>query len=396
LNVDALIEASVLRSGNRVRINAQLVDASTERILWTRTSERDLGDVLVLQSEVALSIAREIRITVTPEEQKRLTAAGPVNPRVYEAYLKGCFFLKKRTERGFHEGIAYFREALEEDPTYTAPYVGLADTYNLLGAYSYLSPHDSYPKAKAAAQKALSIDKSSGEAHISLAYAGFLYDWDWELAEKEFRRGIELNPKYANACMWYSTFLSRMGRFEEAMAEIRLAQRIDPLSLLITMEMGSFDYFDGRFDPAIQEVKKTLEMDPNFWLAYWMLGLAYMQKGMTDESIRELEKAASLSGNNLRAVGALGQAYARAGRKADALKLLDNLKARSKRGETGSYFIASIYVALKQKTQALRWLQRAYEQRDFHDRSLSRGKSSPDALGRSAGVSLLREFSLRR
>jgi eukaryotic-like serine/threonine-protein kinase len=364
LNVDAVMEASVLRSSDRVRINARLVDGSSERVLWEESFERNLGDVLTLYSEVARAIAHQIRITVTPEDQTRLATALPVNPMAHEAYLKGRFFLNKRTEHGFHEAISYFNQALEKDPAYASPYVGLADTYNMLGGYNYLPSSESYPKGKLAAQKALKINQNSGEAHISLGLAGLLYDWDWDLAEKEFRKGIELNPKYANAHLWYSYFLSAMGRYEEAMAEIRQAQRLDPLSLVITMDVGSVDYFDGRFDPAVQEVKKALEMNPNFWRAHWLLGLAYMQKGMIDESIRESEKATALSQNNLRAVGALGQAYARASRKADVVKLLDDLKGRSKRGKVGAYFIASIYLALHDKTQALQWLQRAYVQRD--------------------------------
>jgi eukaryotic-like serine/threonine-protein kinase len=364
LNVDGVIVGSVLRSGNRVRINAQLVDPSTERILWTQTYDRDLGDILALHSDVARAVASEIRVTVTPEEQQRLASTRSVNPRAYEDYLKGRFFMNKRTERGFREAITYFKQALEEDPTYAAAYVGLADTYNLLGIYNLLSPDDSYPKAKAAAQKALSIDKSVGEAHISLGYAAFLYDWDWELAEKEFRKGIELNPKDANAHRWYSEFLWGMGRFEEAMTEIRPAQRIDPLSLVTTLQVGVLDLSAGRYNPGVQEIKKALEMDPNFWKAHFTLGLAYMKKGMTVDSIRELEKADALSENNVRAAGALGIAYARAGRKADALKLLDNLKGFSKRRNVGSYFVASINAALGQKTQALQWLQIAYVQRD--------------------------------
>jgi serine/threonine protein kinase/Tfp pilus assembly protein PilF len=364
LSVDAVVDGSVLRSGDRIRINAQLADASTERNLWAQTYNLDVGDVLSLHSEVARAIVRQVHIAVTPEEQQRLVGIRPANPEAYESYLKGRFFLNKRTEGGFHEAITYFEQALKKDPNYPAAYVGLADTYNLLGGYNYLPPDESFPKAKAAAQKALSFTEAFGEAHVSLGLASFAYDMDWPLTEREFRRGIEINSKYANGHLWYSYFLSAMGRYEEAMAEIRQAQQIDPLSLVITMDVGSVDYFDGRFDPAIQKIKKALELDSSFWRAHWLLGLAYMQKGMTVESIRELEMATALSGNNLRVIGALGQAYARAGRKADALKVLYDLKNRSKREKVGSYFVASIYLALPEKAQALRWLQRAYLQRD--------------------------------
>ncbi|MGB8583971.1 MAG: winged helix-turn-helix domain-containing protein [Candidatus Sulfotelmatobacter sp.] len=300
LNVDAVVEGSVLRSGDQVRITAQLIEASTDKHLWSQSYEGELRDTLALQNRVASAIADQIRINLTPREQAALKNVKVVNPEAYESYLKGRYFWNKRTPDGLKVALAYFKEATEEDPKYAQAYSGLADTYALLGDWQYavMTPKEAFPKAKAAALKALELDSTLGEAHNSLAFVLDGFDWDFDAAGKEFRRAIELNPGYATAHHWYAWHLSLLGRFDEAIVEMKKAQNLDPLSLIINADLAELLVLAHHYDESIAQSRKTIEMDSNFALAHNQLAQAYLSKHMYDEAVEELKKAVQLSGDS--------------------------------------------------------------------------------------------------
>jgi TolB-like protein/DNA-binding winged helix-turn-helix (wHTH) protein/Flp pilus assembly protein TadD len=364
LNVDAVLEGTVLRSGEQVRITAQLIQASADKQLWAESYEGDLHDTLALQKRVARDVAEQIRINLTPQEQAVLKNVNLVNPEAYEAYLKGRYFWNKRTADGLKKAIEYFNAAIEKDPTYAQAYSGLADSYALLGDWEYglLSPKEALPKAKAAATKALELDNTLGEAHASLGFSLDLFDWSWETAEKEFRRAIELNPGYATAHHWYAWHLSEMGRNNEAIAEMRKAENLDPLSLIINADMAEELLIAHLYDDAIQQSRKTIEMDPNFPVAHYALGQAFVQKHMYSEAIAELKIARKLSGDSPICTSNLAYAYAVSGRRSEALEILNDLSKRSNKS-SGAAEIALIYVGLGENAQAMAWLEKAYSER---------------------------------
>jgi TolB-like protein/DNA-binding winged helix-turn-helix (wHTH) protein/Tfp pilus assembly protein PilF len=361
LHVDAIVEGSVLRSGERVRITAQLIHAATDRHLWGESYERDLRDILALQGEVSRAIARQIQIALTPQEQVRLTSARSINPAAYEDYLRGRYYWNKRTAEGFKRGIDYFQQAIDHEPSYALAYVGLADCYNMLNNYDVLAPKESAPKAKAAAMRAMEIDDTLAEAHASLAFTLMHYDWDWPGAEREFQRAIELNPNYAAAHHWYGLYLTAMERFDEAMVEMKHAQELDPLSLIINTNVGWVFYFRRQYDQAIEQFRKTLEMDPNFTSAHVKLGWAYEQKGMYEETIAEFQMVLTRIGDDV--LTELGHAYAVAGQRDEATKIIAELRERAKQQYVSPYLVATIYAGLGDKVQAFDWLQKSYENR---------------------------------
>jgi serine/threonine protein kinase/Flp pilus assembly protein TadD len=365
LNVDAVVEGSVVRSGNRVRITAQLIHAATDQHLWAESYERDLRDVLSLQSEVARAIANGIQITLTPQDQARLASVRTVDPEAYQLYLKGRFYWNKRTETNLKKGIEYLHQAIDLDPTYALAYAGIADCYSLLGwdLFGVMPPREALPIAKAAARKALEIDDSLAEAHSSLAWTKLAFDWDWCGAVSEFKRAIELNPGYAVTHHWYAECLAGMGHYAEALAEIRQAQELDPLSLIISSVAGWILYFDRQDDQAIAQFRRTLELDPNFWVAHWTLGRAYEQKAMFAEAIAEIQKAIDLSEGSPLSLAALGHAHAVSGGLAEAQRVLNELKESSKRRYISPYGIAAIHAGLGEKDEAFMWLEKAYEER---------------------------------
>lgn len=361
LNVDAVVEGTVLRSGNQVRITAQLIEAATDKHLWARSYEGDLRDVLALQKKVANAIAEEIRIEVTPREQAKLNEAKALNPETYEAYLKGRYFWNKRTADGLKRAVEYFGQAIAADPGYAPAYAGLADSYALLGDWEYgvMTPGEAYPKAKAAAVQALKLDNTLSEAHTSLAFSLDVFDWNWNSAENEYKRAIELNPGYATAHHWYACHLSQMGRDVEAIAEIRKAENLDPLSLIISADAAGILLIARKNDQAIEQSRRTVDMDPNFAIAHLELGQALVQKRSYNEAITELRKAIELSGGGVPSASNLAYAYAMSNRKAEAEKILNDLKSRSA-GNAAE--VALMYVGLGDKTQAMKWLEKAYEE----------------------------------
>jgi TolB-like protein/DNA-binding winged helix-turn-helix (wHTH) protein/Flp pilus assembly protein TadD len=365
LNVDAVVEGTVLRSGDQVRITAQLIEASTDKHLWSRSYGGELRDTLALQNRVASAIADQIRINLTPREQAALKSAKAVNPEAYESYLKGRYFWNKRTAEGLKVALAYFKQAIEEDPKYAQAYSGLADTYALSGDWQYavMTPKEAFPEAKAAALKALELDNTLGEAHNSLAFVLDGFDWDFDAAGKEFRRAIELNPGYATAHHWYAWHLSLLGRFDEAIAEMKRAQNLDPLSLIINADLAELLVLAHHYDESIAQSRKTIEMDPNFALAHNQLAQAYLQKRMYDEAVAELKKAVQLSGNSPTCVANLARAYVASGKRSEAEKLLGDLKKRSNPGYSNSPEIAIIYVSLGDTDQAMDWLEKGHQER---------------------------------
>jgi TolB-like protein/DNA-binding winged helix-turn-helix (wHTH) protein/Tfp pilus assembly protein PilF len=365
LNVDAVVEGTVLHSGDHVRITAQLIEASTDRHLWSQSYESELRDTLALQNKVAAAIADQIRINLTPREQAALKNAEVVNPEAYESYLKGRYFWNKRTADGLKVALAYFNQAIEQDPNYAQAYSGLADTYALLGDWQYaaMTPKEAFPKAKAAAIKALELDSRLGEAHNSLAFVLDGFDWDLNSGGNEFRRAIELAPGYATAHHWYAWHLSLLGRYDPAIAEMRKAQNLDPLSLIINADLAELLVVAHSYDESILQSRKTIEMDPNFALAHNQLAQAYLQKHMYDEAIAELTKAIKLSGGSPAFIANLARAYVATGKRSEALKLLNDLKKRSNPSYSNAAEIAVIYASLGDTDQAMNWLEKGYEER---------------------------------
>ena len=365
LNVDAVVEGTVLRSGDQVRITAQLIEASTDKHLWSQSYEGELRDTLALQSRVASAIADQIRINLTPQEQAALKNVKVVNPQAYESYLKGRYFWNKRTADGLKVALAYFKQAIEEDPKYAKAYSGLADTYALLGDWQYavMTPKEAFPEAKAAAIEALELDNTLGEAHNSLAFVLDGFDWDLDAGGKEFQRAIELNPGYATTYHWYAWHLSLLGRFDEAITEMRKAENLDPLSLIINADLAELLDLAHFYDESIRQSRKTIEMDPNFAVAHNQLGQAYLQKHMYAEAVAELKKAVQLSGDSPTCIANLARAYVASGERGEALTLLGNLKKRSNPGYSNATEIAMIYASLGDTDQAMTWLEKGYQER---------------------------------
>jgi TolB-like protein/DNA-binding winged helix-turn-helix (wHTH) protein/Flp pilus assembly protein TadD len=365
LNVDAVVEGTVLHAGDQVRITAQLIDASTDKHLWSQSYEGDLRNTLALQDRVARAIAEEIKINLTPREQAELKSARVVNPQAYESYLKGRYFWSKRTADGLKVALAYFNQAVEEDPNYAQAYSGLADTYALLGDWQYavMTPKEAYPKAKAAALKAVKLDNALGEAHNSLAFLLDGFDWDLDSGGKEFRRAIELNPGYATAHHWYAGHLALLGQYDEAIAEMKKAESVDPLSLIINADLAELLVLAHSYDEAIEQSRKTIEMDPNFAMAHNQLAQAYLQKHMYDQAIAELQKAVQLSGGSPTCIANLARAYGLSGNRSEAMKLLNDLKSSSTARNSHASEVAAIYASLGDKDDAMNWLEKGYAER---------------------------------
>ncbi len=361
LKVDAVLEASVLESSGRVRINARLIRASSDSNIWSNSYERDLRDVLDLQREVATAVAREIRVAVTPREAARLARSSPVDPDAYVAYIKGRYAWNKRTREDVGRSVELFQLAIAKDPAYAPAYVGLSDAYLVLMSNIYLSPERSFPLAEAAAKKALELDDSSAEAHTSLASVLFFH-YDWAEAEKEFRRALALNPNYATAHHWYATFLAALGRDTEAIEHARRAQELDPLSLVITANTGWCYFLARQYDLTIQQSHHALDLDPAFDAAYGYLGYAYEEKRMEKEAFEALQKGQELSGGGYFAE--LAYANAVFGHKQEALRLLAEFQRRAGREPVSAYDVATVYAGLGDNDKAISWLEKSYQNRE--------------------------------
>jgi TolB-like protein/DNA-binding winged helix-turn-helix (wHTH) protein/Flp pilus assembly protein TadD len=365
LNVDTVVEGTVLRSGNQVRITAQLIEAPADKHLWAQSYEGDVRQTLTLQRQVARAIAEEIHIELTSHERDVLKNVKTVNPDAYEAYLKGRYFWNKRTADGMKKAIDYFNQAIEKDPNYAQAYAGLTDSYALAGDWKYgvLAPKEAYPKAKAAAIRAIELDNTLGEAHISLAFCLDGFDWNFASAGNEFTRGIELSPGYATGYEWYGWHLASLGRNDEAVAEVKKAASLDPLSLIISSDLAEELLIAHRIDEATEQARKTINMDSFFAPAHYVLGQALVQKHMYKEAIAELQRAVELSGGSTAFTANLAYAYAVSGSRNEAVKILNDLRNRPQNGFSNAPEIALVYVGLDQKDQALSWLEKAFEER---------------------------------
>jgi TolB-like protein/DNA-binding winged helix-turn-helix (wHTH) protein/Flp pilus assembly protein TadD len=365
LSVEAVVEGTVLRSGDRVRITAQLIQVPNEKHLWAKSYEGDLQDSLALQNSVARAIAEQIQVTLNPQEEAALKKSSPVNAEAYEAYLRGRYFWNKRTREGLVKATDYFNASIATDPRYARAYSGLADSYALSGDWEYgiLSAQDAFPKAKAAATKALALDDNLSEAHTSLAFIQDLYDWDWASAEKEYKRAIALNPSYATAHHWYAWHLIVLGRNDEGIAELKKAESLDPVSLIISADLADALCIAHRYGESMQQSQKTIEMDPQFAVAHYQLGQALEQKQRHDEAIAEFRRAIALSRGNTTFESNLANAYAASGRKEEALKILKHLESGQSQDTSTDAGIALIYVGLGDNDRAMIWLTKAYRAR---------------------------------
>jgi serine/threonine-protein kinase len=365
LNVGTVLDGSVRKMGSHLRITVQLINVSDGYHIWTEQYNREMDDIFAIQDEITLAIVEKLKVKFFSGEKAKLVKHYTENLEAYNLYLMGRYYWNKRTAEGFQKGIAYFQQAIDKDPTYALAYAGIADCYNLLGWHDLLPSNEVYPKAKAAAEKALMMDETISEAHASLAYVRMLYDWDWLAAEKEYKRALELNPNYAVAHQWYSEYLAYTGRHDESIAEAKRAQELDPLSLSINHNLGLIYYEARQYDLAIEEYQKTLHMGPNFIVTYNYLGLAYAGKKMYIDAVAKVQKAIDLSERQSPLfIGTLGIIYSFMGKRDEAEKVLEELLELSRHRYIAPVSIASIYAGLGQKDQAFEWIEKGYEVRD--------------------------------
>jgi tetratricopeptide (TPR) repeat protein len=364
LGVEGIIEGSVLRSGDRVRVTVQLVDARTDTHLWAEAYERDLRDVFRLQSEVAAAVSSQIATTLTPQAHAS-PERRPVPPEAYEAYLKGRYYLNKRKPDDLKKSEEYFQIAVEEDPAYAAAYAGLADSYQVRGSWEggLLAPSEAFPKAITAYQKALEIDGTLSDAHSSLGYAKLYYYWDWAGAEQEFKRAVELNPNSETAHHWYSHYLLSVGRTDESLAESKRGIQVAPFDPLLNVHLVWHYIFSRQYDLAIQQSHRVLEMDLPPYGAYLFGGWALEHQGRYREAIDWFQKACTSSGEVSHATAALGHAYGVSGDVTRAGQILAQLKQLSTHRYVPAYDIAMVYLGLGRKEEAYRWLEKGFEER---------------------------------
>ncbi len=363
LNVDAVVEGTVQRSGERVRIIAQLLYAPTDRHLWAESYERDLRGVLQLQSELARAIAEEVRVQLTPQEQARLAAARPVNPEAYEAYLRGRFHLEKLNKEGLEKALEYCQQSIRIDPNYPLAYYGVAWVFGVLGQQEILPPRVAYPQAREAALKVIELDPSLAEGHVVLGWIHRNYDWDWPGAEKEFRQAIELDPRSPAAHHGFSEYLEAMGRFQEALTEEKRAQELDPLSSFFNGQLALALLNAHHDEAAIEQARKTLELDPSNSRAHYAWGVALARQRAYDQAIGELRQSAQLSGGRFDVMAKLGEIEVRAGHRIEAQRILAEWKKQAKTRNISPLAFATLYASLGENAQAFTWLERAYQER---------------------------------
>jgi len=362
LGVTAVIEGAVQREGNQVRISVQLIRAPSDKLIWAQNYQREMHDVLTLQSEVARQIAREIRVAVTPAEEADLARAGPVNVEVHELYLRGRYYSNRYTFEDVNKAIGYFNQAIAKDPRYAPAYAGLGEAYYILSS-QFLAPHDAIPKVEEAASKALQIDDTLAEAHTSLGLVKAFYRYDFGVAEKEFRRATELNPNSSPAHEWYGYFLMGLGRQTAAQAELKIAQDLDPFSSAIKSTLGMSYLFARDYDQAIDQLRRASDLDSDFWWPRYFLGVAYNQKGMTADARSELSKAIASAASPW-PTAYLGYMDGVAGKRKQAEGVLLQLEQQAKKQYVSPYSIAIVYLGLGESARALDWLEKAYDARD--------------------------------
>jgi len=365
LGVDALMEGSVEREGNQIRVHAELIRGATDEHIWTGEYQREYRSILVLQDEVARTIAQRIAINLTPQDQLGLVHPHAVDPEAHEDYLKGRYYFNQRTTDALNKSIGYFRQAIAMDPSYALPYCGLADAYALLGFRGGVPSKEALSQAKAAALKAIELDDTLSEPHVSLAFIAETHEWDWTTAEREYKLALQRNPDDARGHHWYAGYLMYVGRFDEGIAEEQRARDLDPLSLPINNALAGRLLVAGRYDQALNQLRETLEMDSHFAPTHQTLGWAYLNKGRHQEAILEFQQALQLSGDDDKDfLVDLGFAYAATGNRAEARKILARLTKLNQQGLVPSGSIAILYGSLGELDKAFAWIDKAYEERD--------------------------------
>jgi TolB-like protein/Tfp pilus assembly protein PilF len=363
LGVSYVVEGTVRRGGGRVRVTAQLVQAANQTHMWTETYDRDFNDILLLQSDIAHAIAREIKIKLAPGAAKRRATAGAVSPQAHEAYLKGRYFWNKRTEDSLKKGILHFQEAIAHEPRYAAAYDGLSDSYVMLACRGVLPARETFQAARQAVQTALEIDDSLGEGYATLAHVR-LHDWDWAGLDDDFHRALELNPGHAFAYYWYGEYLMAMGRVDESVAMVTTAHTMDPLSSVLSAAFSMILYLARRYDESLDLLHKALEIDAGHFLLHLRLGLVCLQTGATEPAIEEMRTAVALSGRSTETLTGLAQAYAAAGMAAEMQAIVDELDRQADQRYVSPYNMARVHAAAGNPEQAFRSLQRALEERN--------------------------------
>jgi len=361
LRVANIMEGSVQRYADQVRVNVQLIKAESDAHLWADTFDRKLTDIFAVESEIARTIAETLQAKLTGEEQRQLNRRDTSNPEAYEFYLKGRYYWEKRTGQNLRKAIDQFQQAADKDSDYALAYAGLADCYLLLEDYLGAPASETYPKAKAFAERALQLDNSLAEAHTSLAYA-YTNLWQWEQAEEEFKRAVKLSPNYPTAHHWYSLLLLDLGRIDEAMAEIKSAHELDPLSLIIGTTLTYAYLAEGDANSSVAQCKRVIDFDPNFSRAHEYLGLAYLKQERHSEAIGELQKAVELS-RERRQLRDLGYGYAISGKRTEALNLLKELEGKYEKHQAIGQDLAAVYAGLGEKDQAFAWLEKDFQAR---------------------------------
>jgi len=363
LGVRTVLEGSVRKAGNRLRITAQLVNIADGYHLWSDKYDRDLEDIFAVQDEISLAIVEKLKVRLLGGEKEKLVKRQTKNQEAYNLYLKGRYFWNRRYEVGMKKSLEYFQQAIEKDPHYPLPYVGITDSYGILGWFEFLRPDEAFSRAKAALSLALEYDPSLGEAHASQGWIHFCYDWDWTSAELEFKKAIELTPEYATAHEWYATFLMAMGRFEESIAAALRAREIDPLSLIVNGVVGVTYAFSRQYDRSISELRKTLDMDPGFYLARVWLGLSYQLAGKVEQARETLREAVEVEADNPYALGFLGWGLGVSGQEEDALRILSRIEDRSRDQYVTPYQKGQILAGLGRIDEAFELFDEAYRQR---------------------------------
>ncbi|HSS45646.1 MAG TPA: tetratricopeptide repeat protein, partial [Thermoanaerobaculia bacterium] len=389
-----VVSGKVIQRGDTLVIQADLVDVANGSQIWGDHYDRKLSDILTVQEEIAKEISEKLRLRLTGEEKEQLRKRYTANTEAYQLYLKGRYAWEKRTESGLQQSVEFFTQSIEKDPGYALAYAGLADSYAVLSSYSIMSPAESFPRARAAARKALEIDEGLSQAHATLAYVLTNYDHDWSAAESEYRKAIDLDPRYATARHWYGLFLGALGRSEEALVEMRRARELDPFSPIIQTNFFRLLIYARQYDRAIEEGRKAIETSPNFGVAHRFLAEAYQAKRVTPEAVAEHQAAAILLGRTPLGLMNLGRAQALAGRRPEALQTIDELKALAKRRYVAPSNVAMVFHTLGDKDQALDWWAKAVEDHSFEVTFLRVDPLNDDLRDDPRFVELLRRVRL--
>ena len=364
LQVQAVLEGSVRKAGDRLRITVQLINVEDGFELWSEKYDRDLKDIFAIQDEISLAIVDNLKVKLLEKEKEAIVKRYTDDTEAYKLYLKGRYFWNRRYEGGLQKGIEYFQQAIDTDPLYALAYTGIADSYSLLAHYGFLPPREACPKAKAAAEKALEIDDKIAEAHTSLARIKMHYEWDWKAAEKELKRALELNPNYTTALEWYSLFLMITGRFDDAARQAKRALELNPLSLIINAVLGGIYYFAGKNDEALEQFQKTIEIDQNFSLTYLFQSGSLAAQDRVEEAVESLKKLVFLTAGSPFALGYLGAGFAVAGQKDEAQKIIEQLNELAKKRYVSPFYIAMIHLGLDDKDKMFEYLEKACEARE--------------------------------